>query len=326
VSRGLRRLLLAAGALLALPAAAAPVTLDGEVVAEASAAIMPPSVDSMWQFSITRLVPDGQVVKQGEVVVSFDGGQLTTQLTQKQSTLKEKLRQRDTLLLDLAERERQARLATEERRANLDKAERKATQPAELIGRNDYRKLVIERDLAARQLALAERREALAAEQRRQELRLLASEIAQLEAEVADLQRSLVALNVAAPRDGVMIHRTSFNGEKFDVGSQVWRGLAVAEIPDLATLAVRATLAERDLGRVAAGQPVRVSIEGGAGLALRGTIASVGRTVRSKSRVQPVPVVDVVVALERSDASLKPGQPVRVEVLPEAAAAAGEAP
>lgn len=317
--------------LLALGAAgagAAPVTLDGEIFAQVSAPIMPPSVDSMWQFSITRLTADGQPVKQGEVVVSFDGGQLTTQLTQKRSTLKEKLSQRDTLLLDLAERERQERLATEERRATLDKAGRKATQPADLIGRNDYAKLVIEREQARRQLALAERREALAAEQRRQERRLLASEIAQLEAEVADLEQSLLALNVVAPRDGVMIHRSNFNGEKFDVGAQVWRGLAVAEIPDLSSLAVRATLAERDLARVAQGQPVRVTVEGGAGVALRGQVASIGRTVRSKSRVQPVPVVDVVVALDAGDATLKPGQPVRVEVLEHdtATAARGEAP
>lgn len=307
-------------------AGAAPVAFDGEVFAQVSAPIMPPGVDSMWQFSITMLVPDGQPVTQGQPVVSFDGGQLTTQLTQKQSALKEKLSQRDTLLLDLAERERQERLATEERAAALDKTRRKATQPAELIGRNDYAKLVLEREQAERQLQLAQRRERMSAEQRRQELRLLASEIGQLEQEVDELQRSLLAMSVPAPRDGVMLHRSSHNGEKFDVGSQVWRGLAVAEIPDMGSLAVRGTLAERDLARVAAGQAVRVTVEGGAGVALRGRIADIGRTVRSKSRVQPVPVVDVVVTLDTSGDGLKPGQPVRVDVLDAAAANEGTAP
>lgn len=315
--------LLAALPLLPVAASAAAVAFDGEVFARTSAPIMPPGVDSMWQFSITMLVPDGQPVTKGQPVVSFDGGQLTTQLTQKQSALKEKLSQRDTLLLDLAERERQERLATEERAAALDKAQRKATQPSELIGRNDYAKLVLEREQAGRQLELAQRRERTSAEQRRQELRLLASEIGQLEQEVDELQRSLAAMNVPAPRDGAMLHRSSYNGEKFDVGSQVWRGLAVAEIPDMASLAVRGTLAERDLSRVAAGQAVRVTVEGGAGVALRGRIADIGRTVRSKSRVQPVPVVDVVVVLDGPGEGLKPGQPVRVDVL-DAADAAGK--
>jgi multidrug resistance efflux pump len=321
-----RSLLLACALLASSALAAPPVTLDGEVHATSTAPILPPSVDTIWQFTITRLTADGAPVKEGEVVVAFDGGQLTQDLLQKQSTLKEKTTQRDNLLLDLAERQRQERLATEERRAAVDKAARKATQPAELIGRNDYGKLVVERRQAERQLALAERREALAAEQRRQEQRLLDSEIAQLQAEVAELQRSLAALEVRAPRDGVMVHRSSFNGEKFDVGSQVWRGLAVAEIPDLGTLAVRATLAERDLSRIVPGQPVRVTIEGGAGAALRGRVAEIGRTVRSKSRVQPIPVVDVGVQFERVPEGLKPGQPVRVELLDEAMATKGTAP
>ena len=53
---------------------------------------------------------------------------------------------------------------------------------------------------------------------------------------------------------------------------------------------------------------------GGAGSALRGRVVELGRTVRSKSRVQPIPVVDVEIRLDDPRARLKPGQPVRVEV------------
>src|SRR5690606_37992735 len=185
----------------------APVAFDGEVFAQVSAPIMPPGIDSMWQFSITQLVADGTPVQKDQVVVSFDGGQLTNQLTQQQSALKEKRSQYETLLLDLAERERQEQLATEERSASMDKAARKATQPADLIGRNDYAKLVLEREQAQRQLQLAQRRERMAAEQRRQERRLLEAESTQLQEEVDELQRSLLAMNVQAPRDGGMLHR-----------------------------------------------------------------------------------------------------------------------
>ncbi|MGH8081385.1 MAG: HlyD family efflux transporter periplasmic adaptor subunit, partial [Lysobacter sp.] len=144
-----------------------------------------------------------------------------------------------------------------------------------------------------RKMALAQRREVLSAEQRRQERRLLAAECAQLQADVDRLQRSLSALNVVAPRDGLMMHRSNFEGEKYDVGSQVWVGQTVAEIPDMSTLAVRAELPERDLQKVSVGAPVRIVVEGGAGSVLRGRIASVGRAVRSKSQVQPVPVLDL---------------------------------
>jgi len=70
----------------------------------------------------------------------------------------------------------------------------------------------------------------------------------------------------------------------------------------------------RELTRVRVGAPARIVIEGGAGSALRGRVAAIGRTVRSKSRVQPIPVIDVEIKLDDPQAKLKPGQPVRVEV------------
>lgn len=309
---------------LALPAAGAPLTLDGEIIARRSAAILPPAIDELWQLHITELAPDGKAVEAGQVVVAFDGGDVQKNLLGKQSELKEKQTQLERLRLDLAERERNERLATEQQRATLEKAQRKATQPAELVRRVDYQKLVIEREQAQTQMRLAERREVLAAEQRRQELRLLEAEIAQLQADVAQLGTSLAALEVTAPRAGVMLHKSNWQGEKFDVGSQIWRGQAVAEIPDPSSLAVRAQLPERQLLQLAPGARARVSVEGGAGRSLNATVEEIGRVVRSKSRVQPVPVIDVTLALEGDFSGLKPGQPVRVEVLGSDAAPAPE--
>jgi multidrug resistance efflux pump len=245
----------------------------------------------------------------------FDGGETQKKLLEKQSALKEKQAQHERLAMDLAERERNERLATEQQRAALDKARRKATQPAELLRRVDYQKLVIEREQAQVQMTLAERREVLAAEQRRQEKRLLESEISQLQGDVKQLDDALQQLNVKAPRDGVMLHKSNWQGEKFDVGSQVWRGVAVAEIPDLATLAVRAQLPERSLLQLRVGAKARVNVEGGAGRALNATVQEIAPAVRSKSKVQPVQILDVMLALEGDTKGLKPGQPVRVEIV-----------
>ncbi|MFD1297865.1 MULTISPECIES: HlyD family secretion protein [Lysobacter] len=297
-----------------LPAAAAPLRVDGEVYARRTSALMPPSVERMWQFNITQLATDGAPVKRGQQVISFDSSDVIKQLTEKQSQLKEKHSELEKLDLELAERQRSERLATSEAQAALDKAQRKTQQPAELIAGIEYRKLVVARAQMERKMALAQRRETLSAEQRRQERRLLAAERAQLQADVDRLQRSLGALNVIAPRDGLMMHRSNFEGEKYDVGSQVWVGQTVAEIPDMSTLAVRAELPERDLQKVSVGAPVRIVVEGGAGSVLRGHIASVGRAVRSKSQVQPVPVLDLDVQLDDPRAPLRPGQAVRVEI------------
>ncbi|MGO4776772.1 hypothetical protein AB4084_14920, partial [Lysobacter sp. 2RAB21] len=73
-----------------LPAAAAPLRVDGEVYARRTSALMPPSVERMWQFNITQLATDGAPVKRGQQVISFDSSDVIKQLTEKQSQLKEK--------------------------------------------------------------------------------------------------------------------------------------------------------------------------------------------------------------------------------------------
>ena len=306
--------LLAACALASLPAFAATLQIDGEVYARKSVALMPPAIDGMWQYNITQLAPDGAPVEQGQVVVAFDGNQLMQRLTTKTSQLAEKQTALERLLLDLAERGRTSALMTAEAEAAVEKARRKTEQPQALIPGIEYRKLMVAREQAERKLELAREREALAAVQHREERRLLESEVAQLKAEVAELQQWIASLNIVAPRDGLMMHK-SWNGEKFDVGSQVWRGQSVAEIPDTTTLAVRAELPERDLRSVEVGAPVRVVVEGGAGLAVRGEVTAIGRAVRSKSRVQPIPILDLEIALADPAAPLKPGQAVRVELV-----------
>lgn len=317
-----RTVVLLLAMLLPLSAHAATLRIDGEVYALEKSSLMPPSIDRLWNFNITRLAPDGEPVKQGDVVLAFDGNQIMQQLGEKQSQLAEKQRELEKLDLDLAERERTERLFTAEAQATLDKAGRKTEQPRELIAALQYDKLVEERLRAERRMQLAARREGLAAEQRRQERRLVQSELAQLQADVDRLQASLAQLNIVAPRSGVMMHKSSWNGDKFDVGSQVWRGQTIAEIPDSDTLAVRAELPERDLLRVAVGAPARIVVEGGGGSAHRGTVAAIGRTVRSKSQVQPIPIVDVEITLDDQAVRLRPGQAVRVELsVPEQAGA-----
>lgn len=311
----LRISVLALALLAGTPVAhAATLRVDGEVYAQRSAQLVPPAVDRLWQFNLTQLAPDGSTVKKGDIVVAFDTNELVRQLAEKQSLLQEKKRELENLTLDVAERERSQRLATAEAEAERDKAARKTQQPRELIAALEYDKLVEDRRRTERLAVLAQRAERAAAEQRRQELRLVTAELQQAQADVTRLQTSIAALTLAAPRDGVIMHKSNWNGEKFDVGSQVWKGMSVAEIPDTGTLAVRAQLPERELTRVKVGAPARIVIEGGAGSALNGRVTAIGRTVRSKSRVQPIPVLDVEIKLDNPRAKLKPGQPVRVEL------------
>lgn len=300
--------------LLSPLAAAETLQLDGEIAALDSASVAPPTVRNVWNFQITQLATDGSMLTAGQPVVTFDGNELQRRLVEAQGQLKQKQSEQAKLLLDLAERERTDRLATAEQDANLQKAERKAEQPADLIRSVDYRKLVIEREQAARRQALMQRKEVLARRLRDAERALVASDVARAQSDVDELTRALASLSVPAPRDGVVVVKSNWRGERYEIGSQVFMGQSVAEMPDPGTLVVRATVAERDMLRLAEGLPARIRLQGGAGQRLQGKVAEMGRAVRSKSRLSPVPVLDVLVHLQGDTTDLKAGMPVVVEV------------
>lgn len=304
-------LLLLAAAPLAM---AQTLNLDGEIAALDSAAIAPPSVRNVWNFQITQLATDGSTVKAGQSLVTFDGTDLQRRFVEAQGQLKQKQSEQAKLLLDLAERERTDRLATAEQQANLQKAERKAEQPADLVRSVDYRKLVIEREQAARRNELMQRKEVLAQRLRDAERALVASDVARAQSDVDELSRALATLSIPAPRDGVVVVRSNWRGERYEVGSQVFMGQSVAEMPDPGTLVVRATVAERDMLRLEPGMPARIRLQGGAGQRLQGKVAELGLAVRSKSRLSPMPVLDVLVHLDGDTKDLKSGMPVVVEV------------
>lgn len=303
------------------PAGPLPLQAEGEIFAQRSLAISPPAVEGLWQLTVTQMAGDGETVKKGAMLVVFDSSEVMKNLTAKRSELTEKRRKQEQLKLDLADRASEAELATAQAQADFEKAQRKASQPKEFIARVDYQKLVIARIKAGRKLQLTRERGRVAAEARQAEQHMADADVDQLQREVGKLQASLSALTVTAPRDGIVLHQSSWNGDKIDTGSQIWRGQSVAQMPELSSLAVRAALPERDLTRVHTGQRVRVVIAGGGDRSLGGRIVEIGGNVHSKSRVDAVPVVDLVVQLDDSKLALKPGQSVRVEM-----PAAGAAP
>lgn len=297
-----------------VPTTGKAITATGEIYAQSTIAIVPPQIENLWQLNITQMADDGSQVKKGQPVVVFAGGDLMQDLPAKQSELAEKQRTQEKLRLELADKAREAALATAQAKSDAEKAARKTQQPKEYIAGVEYKKLLIDRDRTAKKSVLAKTREAVAARDRAAEQRAADADVAQLQREVQRIQQSLAKLSVAAPRDGIFLHHSSWSGDKIDTGSQVWRGISVADIPDMKTLAVRASLPERELQRVRTGQKVHVVL-GGGGRRLPGTIAEIGNSVHSKSRADNVPVVDLTIRLGGTDSQpIKPGQPVTVEI------------
>lgn len=305
------------------PTPPARLELDGELVSTDVVAIAPPTIPEVFQFTIAQLVPEGSPVREGQPVAVFEAPGLADRLPERRHQREERRTRLRQLELAQAEAEKADALAVAEAESRADKAARKATQPAELIRRVDYQKLVVDRELADAQAAIAREREAARRRARIAERAELEVELANLDREIAEIEAGLEALAVRAPRAGVVVHRSTWGGEKFQVGNQVFVGLPVAEVADPASLLVRAIVPEAQAALVAAGAAATVVVSG-SGSEHAARVVELGRVFRTRSRTQPVIVRDVRLEFERMPAGLKPGAPVRVRL--EAARATAEAP
>jgi len=303
-----------AGTAAATPAPAQ-LQIEGEIASRTALPISPPTIPEVWRYTLAQLAPEGAAVKAGQPIATFQANEVQSKLDTRRSSLKEKQSALAKVKLDHAEGERSAELNVAEAQSNYERAQRKAMQPKELIRRVDYDKLVIERSLNEELAALALRQRDAQARARRAEIAALGSEIAQHEAAIALFAAGQAKLTVKAQRDGMVLYRTQFNGEKFTVGGQVWMGLSVATLADPDQLIVQAQVPEVQAVAVQAGQPARVTVPG-ANIALDARVTRLGRTYHGKSRSQPIVVRDVELEFASSPKGLKPGAAVQVTLLP----------
>jgi multidrug resistance efflux pump len=294
-------------------AAPAALTLEGEVASLVQTPIAPPNIRDVWLYTLADLAPEGSIVEAGQAIATFQAAEVANQLASKRSELNEKQRALEKLRLDQADAERSTELAVQEAQANAERAERKAKMPKELIRRVDYDKLVIERGLATQLAAFAVRERNAHTRARKAELNGLLTQITQLEQTIALLDEGQKALVVKAPRRGIVLYRTQFNGDKFAIGSQVFIGLSVATLADPNQLIVNAKVPEAQSLVVRSGQAARVIVPG-ANLTLAAHVIAIGRTFHGKSSSQPVVVRDVTLQFDKPPKDVKPGTAVQVSI------------
>jgi HlyD family secretion protein len=134
---------------------------------------------------------------------------------------------------------------------------------------------------------------------------------------LAEAERLLDELTVRAPREGlVQIPINRRENRKFLLGDQVFPGMAVATMPDLHALQVRARLGDVDDGAVLEGMHADCVLDAYPARIWKGVVKQVAPVARAEGRDSVRRFFDVVVALEGATPELmRPGMSMRVEVL-----------
>jgi RND family efflux transporter MFP subunit len=264
---------------------------------------------------IAWLASAGKVAK-GDVLVRFDPTDAESQLADGQSdqgTALTKLRKAR------AEGTQSASLLGVDRKVAeeaLQRAEDVAPSDALIFSRSEILEGRIDRGL------LQKRAETTEAKRRPTE-RLSAADaaLAAIEGRKADLRvrqarRTLQALEVRAPYDGILVFPMSWRGDVVRVGDTVWPSQPLAELPDLSSLEARVFVLEGDAAGLAVGRSAQVQVEGRAGLPIAAKVSRVDALAKSRQRQSPVKYFETVLTFDDAGAAaLKPGQKVRATLL-----------
>jgi hypothetical protein len=101
------------------------------------------------------------------------------------------------------------------------------------------------------------------------------------------------------------------------VGDEVWRGNAMASVPDLTWMKVDTQINENDFLRIKVGDKVLVRLDALPEVSFEGWVSNIGLFCHAKDPNKPRhKVFDVEVRIKVSDERLKPGMTVSCEFLP----------
>jgi RND family efflux transporter MFP subunit len=300
------------------------VTTTGELRARHSVQIQgPPNAQQaqQYQMKIASIVPEGSLVKAGDVVAELDRSGLASRLTEVSLALQKAEAQYSqaqldsTLALSQAREEiRTLEYALEERRL----AKEQATYEAPTI----RRQAEIDLEKAQRTFEQAKENYKTRTQQSIAKMREVGSDVERQRNHLGVVQSVMEGFTIRAPAAGMVIYAKEWNGRKKQVGSQVtpWEP-AVATLPDLSEMESITYVNEIDVRKIAVGQAVRLSLDADPSKQLTGKVKSVANVGEQRPNAD-AKVFEVVVAVEGRDTTLLPGMTtsngVEIAALPNA--------
>ncbi len=291
---------------------------NGELKALETDNYSPPKIRRIWQYTIAFMAPDGSQVNPGQPVLMFKTDQLNERLLDKQGELNIKQSELKQTEVSKIETLQNKDLAVEEKKMLLDKAQRKAELPKSVIALNEYEENQLKNELAHLEYQHALDDRGLTEEKLNTEIDILKANIAKLSAEVEELNNSIKRMRIMSKRKGIVMHQTDWNNNKFAVGDSVWGGARVTEVADLEQIIAQLEIKENDMSRVSEGQKVKFTLDAYPDMEFSGTIESLSKVVRTKSKNQPSKILDATVSIDELNLEImRPGMSIKATILAE---------
>lgn len=293
----------------------ADVTVSGELQALKSDSYSPPKVKDIWQYTIAFMVEDGSVVKQGMPVLMFKTDAIQTKLVNAQGKLGIKLSELKNKNVNQVETLEKKSILIEEKKMELDKASRKSELPQSLLSKNDFYENKLRFELAQKDYASTKLDLVLTKQKSKTEEKILKAEIDKLKAEIEEFSQSIASMKMFSKSEGIAMHKSSWNGNKFAIGDTVWGGQRVVEVANLSQIIAKLEIKESSVKHILLGQKVKIKLDSLPDKEFLGTIETLAKVVKIKSKNQPSKVLEAIVFIDNVDTEImRPGMRLSAEI------------
>ena len=260
---------------------------------------------NIYQIKIQDLIPEGTLVKEGDIVAQLDKSDVMTKITEEslnyeRQTSVFKQAQLDTTLAMRNIRDELVNLkyATEEKKLVMQqsKYEPAATQrQAEIDYEKAIRTLEQKTDNYKTQRA-----------QSVTKMLIIGSDVSKAKSKLDRLLNIVEKLTIKAPKSGMFIYEKDWEGKKKTEGSMlnVWE-LVVAKLPDLKEMQSITYINEVDVQKVKPGQKVIITLDAQPGKQLEGNVKSIANIGEQRPN-SDAKVFEVVIDVITGDTTLRP--------------------
>ncbi|HVA56908.1 MAG: HlyD family efflux transporter periplasmic adaptor subunit [Gemmatimonadaceae bacterium] len=285
------------------------VTTSGELRARKFVQISVPQEAmqaQIYQMKIATLVPEGSLVKTGDVVATLDRASVAPKLAdvtlavQKAQADYEQAMLDSTLTLSKAREDiRSQELALEQKKIIKEQSIYEAP--------SIQRQVEIDYEQADRALAQSKADYKTQTLQAQAKMSEVGADLARQKNQLAMVQTVMAGFTIRAPAPGMVIYVKEWDGKKRTVGSTVnpFDG-AVATLPDLTQMESVTYINEIDVRKVAVGQKVTITLDADPSKALPGTVTSVANVGEQRPN-SDAKVFEVHINVDHPDTTLRPG-------------------
>ena len=247
------------------------------------------------------LVEEGTAVVENEVIARLDSDELVRRKRTAEDAVKRldfQLKER-TRILDTESRAVQSQLELLAR--EKEDAERFAPRDASLFSRHEILDAQVDLELLDTKIEHAKGQLARYSRRAETEIEILRLERQTEELKLAQVLQALDSLEIRAPHAGVFFPEKNWRGEKTSVGTTLWPGSPLGELPELSQMEARIQILESEAAGLEEGLDVTISLDAHPGRRFAGTVTTVQPVARTLTYRTPVKYFEIKVELKETD-------------------------